>query len=448
MAWMMMDLLLVCTGTVLGEELLVWWGPTTIILGDYGLWLANVVLGASAILAGSICGLYEPCTLWARSRIVARCLITVTIAVLATWLVLHLLMYSTLSRRAAASGVVFFLVSASGVRLLAHRAIRDVRRGLLVIGQGPLTGSIIRSVRRGAVKGYRFVGVAVADDAEARAYRLSDIPVAGELAGIEDRCHSLDVAEVVVGETAARNPAHLRAALTCLRLGCRVTDETTFYESTYGEVPVSHITPNWFLAADLKGQRQELSIGKRIFDFAAATVGLCALTPLMAFIAAIIRLQDGGPVFYSQPRVGKCGREFVLHKFRTMSRDAEASGCAWAAPDDPRVTPFGRILRRTRLDELPQLWNILKGDMSFVGPRPERPEFVGPLTGLIPFYDERHLIKPGLTGWAQINYPYGGNVGDARRKLQLDLYYIKHMSLELDLVILLRTLGTFFRGAR
>ncbi|MBU0595296.1 sugar transferase, partial [Candidatus Bipolaricaulota bacterium] len=175
---------------------------------------------------------------------------------------------------------------------------------------------------------------------------------------------------------------------------------------------------------------------------------LLLAAPLLLGISLLILTRERGPVFYSQTRVGQGGRPFTLHKFRTMRGDAEAHGTIWAQPDDPRATTLGRWLRRSRLDELPQLWNILKGDMSIVGPRPERPEFVEPLSTLIPFYAERHLIKPGLTGWAQINYRYGSTVADARSKLQLDLYYVKHTSLELDLIILLRTFGTFFLGSR
>jgi lipopolysaccharide/colanic/teichoic acid biosynthesis glycosyltransferase len=162
----------------------------------------------------------------------------------------------------------------------------------------------------------------------------------------------------------------------------------------------------------------------------------------------MIRLDSDGPVLYQQQRVGLNGRQFTLYKFRTMIEAAERNGHTWASVDDPRVTRFGRLLRRTRLDELPQLWNILLGQMAIIGPRPERPEFVEQLAARIPFYNERHLVKPGLSGWAQINYRYGASVDDARRKLQLDLWYIKHMSLELDLIILFRTLGTVFLGSR
>ncbi|MCG8405057.1 MAG: sugar transferase [Phycisphaerales bacterium] len=452
--WMVLDMALVCGGVVLGHSLFVWWAPIPNALTDFSLWMAGVILAMAVVFAGSVFGLYEASTLWARSRIVARCLLTVTVAMAVTWLIMHLFMYSHLSRRAAATGMVFFLLTASMVRLLAHHAVRDIRRGLLVIGQGPLTGTIVRSVRRGAVPGYRLVGVVAFDRHSTQEHGESDIPVVGGLEDIEDLCREFDVAEVVVAETTARNAAHLRAAMSCLRLGCRVTDETTFYETTYGEVPVSHITPNWFLTADLKGQRKEHAVAKRVFDIVMSSIGLVLTAPLFLLVTVAIRFRSNGPVFYSQTRLGQGGRTFTLYKFRTMRNDAEGDGsetgssAQWAQPNDPRITPIGRFLRKSRLDELPQLWNILKGEMSVVGPRPERPEFVGPLSSLIPFYDERHLIKPGLTGWAQINFSYGSSVSDARRKLQLDLYYIKHTSLELDLIILLRTFGTFFLGSR
>lgn len=456
LVWMLLDMALVCGGIVLGQSLFVWWAPIPSALAGSNLWIAGTILAIAVILAGSAFGLYEASTLWARSRIVARCLLTVTVAMAVTWLIMHLFMYSHLSRRAAATGMIFFFLTASMVRLIAHHAVRDVRRGLLVVGQGPLTGTIVRSVRRGAVPGYRLVGVAVSNRHATPDHGESDIPVIGGIEDIEGLCRQFDVAEVVVADTTDRNASHIRAALPCLRLGCRVTDETTFYETTYGEVPVSHIMPNWFLTADLKGQRREHAFAKRVFDIVVAGLGLILTAPLFLMVSVLIRFKEKGPVFYSQTRLGQGGRSFTLYKFRTMhsgAEDAEAGtdsqgGAQWAQPNDPRVTTIGRFLRKSRLDELPQLWNILKGDMSVVGPRPERPEFVGPLSSLIPYYNERHLIKPGLTGWAQINFPYGSSVSDARRKLQLDLYYIKHTSLELDLIILLRTFGTFFLGSR
>jgi len=446
--WMCIDVLLVCTGTALGDQWFVWWGDAGPLFVDHNLLLANIVLAPAVLLSASVFGLYESKTLWARSRIVARCLLTVSLAILATWLIMHLFMYSTLSRRVALSGVVFYLLTGSAVRLVAHRAVRDVRRGLLVIGQGPLTGSIVRSIRRQSVWGYQLVGVVNTGSANEPRHGVSDIPTVGEISEVVRLCREHNVAEIVVAESCTRNPRSLRTALACLRLGCRVTDETTFYESMFGEVPVSHITPRWFLVADLKGHLGEHAVWKRMFDIVVAGLGLVISAPISLLAALAIRLEGGGPAIYMQTRVGKNGRPFTLYKFRTMGGNAESNGTTWAVRNDPRVTRVGRLLRRTRLDELPQLWNILKGDMSVVGPRPERPEFVEPLSALIPYYEERHLIKPGLTGWAQINYPYGASIADARRKLQLDLYYIKQMSLELDLVILLRTFGTFFLGSR
>jgi exopolysaccharide biosynthesis polyprenyl glycosylphosphotransferase len=210
---------------------------------------------------------------------------------------------------------------------------------------------------------------------------------------------------------------------------------------------VDEITPSWFLFADLKVHCDEHATLKRMIDLVTAGLGLCLSAPLWPVIAVAIKLCDGGPVFYSQDRVGQNGQIFKLFKFRTMRTDAENGKSVWSAPNDPRVTAVGRLLRRTRFDELPQLFNVLVGDMSIVGPRPERPDIVAELTEKLPYYAERHLVKPGLTGWAQISFRYGSTIEDARRKLQFDLYYLKHMSFELDMIILFRTVGTFLRGA-
>ena len=183
----------------------------------------------------------------------------------------------------------------------------------------------------------------------------------------------------------------------------------------------------------------------------AARRALVITAPLMLIVAALVKLSSAGPALYHQERVGLNGRIFTVHKFRTMRLDAEAgTGPVWTQPNDSRVTPLGRLLRRARFDELPQLWNVLRGDMSFVGPRPERPSFVDQLTATIPFYGQRHVVKPGITGWAQIRYTYGASVEDAIEKLQYDLYYIKNLSIALDFVIVLETIKTVVlrRGAQ
>lgn len=187
---------------------------------------------------------------------------------------------------------------------------------------------------------------------------------------------------------------------------------------------------------------------KRLMDIAVATVALILTLPFWPLIALLIKLDSEGPVFYSQPRVRRHGKHFMLYKFRSMGSDAEKDGAQWAKQNDARVTRLGRLLRLTRVDELPQLWNVLRGEMSIVGPRPERPEFVTELSKKIAFYDQRHLLPPGLTGWAQIRYRYGASEEDARRKLAYDLYYVRNMSLLLDIEILLRTIPLLMRGSR
>jgi exopolysaccharide biosynthesis polyprenyl glycosylphosphotransferase len=191
-----------------------------------------------------------------------------------------------------------------------------------------------------------------------------------------------------------------------------------------------------------------LTAAKRLLDIVMATIGLVLALPIMAIVVLLVRLTSRGPVLYHQRRVGQHGRIFTVHKFRSMCHDAEATtGPVWAAKaGDARVTPIGRFLRRSRLDEVPQLWNVLKGDMSFVGPRPERPEFVGELTRDIPFYGQRHIVRPGLTGWAQVRYTYGATTEDALQKLQYDLFYIKNLSLPLDVFIILATIKTVVLG--
>jgi len=236
--------------------------------------------------------------------------------------------------------------------------------------------------------------------------------------------------------------------LRCLDEGIPVVSYREFVEHRLERVLVEHLDTRWFLESGLRGLDPCYLAFKRCGDIALSLLAMVAGAPLLAAAIVAIRLEGRGPVFYSQVRVGRNGRPFRIHKLRTMSVNAEANGARWAERRDSRITAVGKILRKTRIDELPQFWNILKGDMSFIGPRPERPEFVSGLAENIPFYPTRHLAKPGLTGWAQINYPYGAGLEDARHKLRYDLYYLKHASPELDLHILIRTAGAVMKGAR
>jgi len=217
----------------------------------------------------------------------------------------------------------------------------------------------------------------------------------------------------------------------------------TLYEEFTGKIAVENLRPSWLIFSEGFKKTPLMLAAKRALDLVCASVGLLLMSPVLIVVAALVRLTSAGPVLYHQARVGQNGREFTVHKFRTMRQDAEAdTGAVWAQAGDSRITRVGRVLRRLRLDELPQLWNVLAGDMSMVGPRPERPEFVSSLTDQIPFYGLRHSVRPGVTGWAQVRYTYGASVEDALEKLQYDLFYIKHMTIAFDLFVLFSTIKT------
>jgi exopolysaccharide biosynthesis polyprenyl glycosylphosphotransferase len=230
----------------------------------------------------------------------------------------------------------------------------------------------------------------------------------------------------------------------------RLFDDIVFREQQLRRLDLDHLAPDWLARADAASSNRTEAAIRRAADVLISVAILAITAPVIAAAALLVRLTSPGPILYRQVRVGLNGTQFVLFKFRSMVEDAEAQGPAWAARHDPRVTPIGRIMRRTRIDELPQLFNVLRGEMSLVGPRPERPHFVAQLDSQIPFHADRTRVKPGITGWAQVNYPYGASVEDARQKLAYDLYYVKHRSLLLDLTILMATVRVilFQEGAR
>lgn len=268
--------------------------------------------------------------------------------------------------------------------------------------------------------------------------------VIGTIADIPRIVRERDVDRVVVSLADARGKLPMDRLLDMkLNDGVRFDHLASVYEVYTGKIAVENLRPSWLVFSEGFRRRRSAAAAKRAFDIALAVIGLLLAAPLMTFSTLAIRLSSPGPVLYHQRRVGKEGRVFTIHKFRSMRADAEAdTGAVWSRAGDPRVTPIGRFLRRTRLDELPQLWNVLTGDMSFVGPRPERPEFVAELTASIPFYGQRHVVRPGLTGWAQVRHSYGSDVEGALQKLQYDLFYIKHLSLSFDLFIVIETVKT------
>ena len=249
----------------------------------------------------------------------------------------------------------------------------------------------------------------------------------------------MNASEIVIA-TEDRRGLPVHQLVQCRLAGITVLDYLDFYERESGRVDISALTPSWFIFSSGFRTGAVVDAVKRAFDMLLCLLMLVAVLPLMAFTALAIALDSKGPILYRQERVGLHGRSFVLLKFRSMTTDAERDGAPiWAAKRDPRVTRIGWVIRKLRIDELPQLYNVLRGDMSFVGPRPERPYFVDRLAESIPYYLERHSVKPGITGWAQVHYPYGASLEDAKQKLSYDLFYLKNRGLFLDLIVLIRT---------
>jgi exopolysaccharide biosynthesis polyprenyl glycosylphosphotransferase len=258
---------------------------------------------------------------------------------------------------------------------------------------------------------------------------------------------SKNISLIVVPAHIKKDSRAARAIYKNLALGVEVIDLADLHETIFGKVPIAELEEIWFLE-NLTRRHQVYEAMKRPIELLISIALLPILIPLMVLTAILLFFTSGFPVIYQQKRIGRLGKEFMLYKFRTMQKDAEATGPRWSTADDKRVTAFGRVLRATHLDEIPQIWNILKGEISLVGPRPERPEFTEKLENEISYYELRHLVRPGITGWAQVNFRYGWSVEDAVEKLQYDLYYIKNRSITLDLLIILRTVKTFFATPR
>jgi sugar transferase (PEP-CTERM system associated) len=259
------------------------------------------------------------------------------------------------------------------------------------------------------------------------------------------------VHRVIVAATDRRGTIPMQELLALRLQGVKIEEATSWLEKISGKIEVENLYPSWLVFNEGFRRSTAFVLVRRVLSVIIALPGLILTLPLLPFIMLAIRFDSAGPVFYTQTRMGKGGRLFKVVKFRTMRHDAEAaSGPQWAGNNDPRVTRVGKFLRTTRLDEIPQLWCVLKGDMAFVGPRPERPEFIEQLSKEIPYYGVRHMVRPGVTGWAQIKYKYGSTVADAREKLQYDLYYIKNASIGLDLLIMFQTVKTVLlrRGAQ
>jgi exopolysaccharide biosynthesis polyprenyl glycosylphosphotransferase len=321
------------------------------------------------------------------------------------------------------------------------------RRRVLILGAGAAGRALSHVINKSHNAYYTIVGY-IDDDPAKHGEAVAGIPVLGGHDQLPDAAFHNGVDEIVVAISTEVRGSLFQAIMDCHEGGVTITPMPLLYERLTGRVAVEHIGSQWYVALPFQAPeaRTAQELLKRAIDLAAGLTLGALLTLLLPFAALAIRLDTPGPVFLRQERVGRHGRRFFVYKLRSMVRDAERDGEAqWAAKGDPRVTRVGRWLRRTRLDELPQVFNVIRGEMSMVGPRPERPQFIEQLQRAIPFYRTRLAARPGLTGWAQINYGYGSSVEDALIKLQYDLFYLKHQSPWFDLVILLRTIVVVLR---
>jgi sugar transferase (PEP-CTERM system associated) len=322
------------------------------------------------------------------------------------------------------------------------------RESLLLVGDSPLLDDIAAYVKEHPEKGLAIAGY-VGD------FNEKPEPVAGKVLGpiaaLTEIAGAIRPTRIVVGMSDRRKRMPVQDLLELRLSGYIVEEASSTYEKVCCRVCLKELRPSQLIYSGELGPRSQDVLPHRLLDMFLAALGILLSSPLLLVTALAIRFSSPGPILYRQRRVGLKGVPFTLYKFRSMRTDAEAAtGPVWASRDDPRVTPVGRIIRNTRIDELPQLFNVLKGEMSIIGPRPERPAFVKGLSEQIPFYRQRHFVRPGITGWAQINYKYGDTIEHTKIKLEYDLYYIKNMSVALDIVIVLQTAKTMLlsRGAR
>lgn len=387
-------------------------------------------------------------------RSIMGLILTLPLLVVLGYLMPHFLWYLTGDQVLPAASVFgFFLLGILRTLFFRLAGEHSFKRRVLVIGTGhraaQLNDDLTTPFNR---KGFRFVGfINGVDDDPCIDEGVILKPRSDET--LKAMCARLRVQEIVVAvDDRRKGGLPMEELLECRMEGVKIIDAASFYERESRKVALEMITPGWLVFSDGFSLTSLSRLGKRSIDFAASLALLLVAWPVMLVTAIAIKLEDGlrAPVFYSQERVGLNGKVFRVHKFRSMTTDAEKGGAVWARQNDTRVTRVGAVIRKLRIDELPQIFNVLKGDMAFVGPRPERPVFVKQLTEGIPFYTERHRTKPGITGWAQLCFAYADNEEDSREKLRYDLYYIKNRSLLLDILIILQTVEVvlFKKGSR
>ncbi len=417
-------------------------GPDTYLVLNYEYGALKIgALTVLTLLCSYYFDLYEPQRISGRWEIYFRLLLVLGFLSFLLSAIIYLFPEADIAHNVLLVGLIFLTVA-----LVAWRSAygwilgREIfRERVYVLGGGERAKTIVQTLHARKDAGMEVVGwdAAPLDKMERKetfraaleSFREANPPIDRVIVAMEDR----------------RGELPLRELLKLRFNGVVIEEAGSLLERLTGKLHLDGLHPSSFIYSEGFRVRPSQQIARRIVSTLTAATGLLLFLPLLPIVVLLVRLSSPGPIFFRQTRVGLGGRNFTVYKFRTMRQDAEVEGAQWASKNDPRVTRFGMFMRKTRLDEVPQLWNVLRGDMGFVGPRPERPEFVPWLSEQIPYFDLRHMIRPGLTGWAQVRYGYGATLAESREKLEFDLYYIKHMSLGLDLLIMFETVKTILR---
>ncbi len=412
-------------------------------------WLPQIVTASVIWLAMIAVGVYGPNALRSLRFAGARLLVAISLGIIALAVIDFLLPDDMFWRSTLLYAMGLAIVVLVGDRLLLTSFLGSsaFRRRVMVLGAGD-RAQRLRELGDRPESGFAIVSyIGMSDDP----WIVEEAIPRTAIHDLGRFVENLGVSEVVLALQERRNALPLKDLLRIKTKGVHVNDFSSFLERETGRVDLDTVNPSWLIFSDgFSSGRMFSSAVKRVFDITFSALLLVATFPIIVLFALLVKLDSRGPAFFRQERIGLFGQPFQLIKLRSMRIDAEKDGSKWAEKNDPRITRVGRVIRKLRIDELPQTWSVLKGQMSFVGPRPEVPRFVEELEEEIPFYGERHMVKPGITGWAQINYPYGASTEDSRRKLEYDLYYAKNYTPFLDFVILLQTVRVILwpEGAR
>jgi sugar transferase (PEP-CTERM system associated) len=414
------------------------WGPDSAIVLN-GQNVAKILaISAMAVVCAYYLDLYDPRQLTCGTEAYSRMLIVLSVIAFLLAALGYAFPTFLLGRRVFVVGLIILTVALLSWRAAYSWLVRKpyLREHVYVLGAGDRARGLIEAIRQRPDVPMEIIGWAGALGNGS----LTRETLAEAVDGLRSKGK---VDRVIVALNDRRGTLPVRELLELRLHGVRVEDSASVMEKISGKIAVDELHPSSMIFSDGFRVNAGSFIARRCVSILVSLTGLLLVLPLIPLIVLAIKLTSDGPVLFRQERVGRLGETFTLFKFRTMRQDAEhGTGPVWASNNDPRITPVGRFLRKSRLDEIPQLWNVLKGNMGFVGPRPERPEFVQWLTEAIPYYHLRHMIRPGVTGWAQVQYQYGASLEQSKQKLQYDLYYIKHMSVMLDLVILFKTVKT------